>query len=217
MPSNYIKNPQIIVDLRNKFVPVRDQGARPLCLAFAASDLNAFLHQSRDPLSVEYLAYHAYKVAGHNDYTLGLDCDSVLATLELKGQPIELKLPYDLNASGPRDLTTPNTIFFKAKGAQLSVATNAIKSLLDNGIAVGLGVILTDEFLLPKPPYVFDDTFSVAGRHALLAVGYGTFDNGDVAILVRNSWGNTWADSGYAWITEKFVNNRAEILITLGK
>lgn len=217
MPSNYIKSPQIIVDLRNKFVPVRDQGVRPLCLVFAASDLNAFLHQLSDPLSVEYLAYHAYQVAGHNNYTLGLDCDSVLAALELKGQPIELKLPYDPNASAPRDLTTLNTIFFKAKGAQFSVATHAIKSSLDNGIAVGLGVILTDEFFLPKPPYVLDDTLSVAGRHALLAVGYGAFDNGDVAILVRNSWGNTWADSGYAWITEKFVNNRAEILITLGK
>jgi C1A family cysteine protease len=205
------------VDLRKIFVPVRDQGTRPLCLVFAASDLNAFIHQLADPLSVEYLAYHAYQLAGHNNYSQGLGCDAVLAALELKGQPVESALPYDLNAYAPRDLASPTSTFFKANGAQFPAVINEIKNSLDKGIALVLGVILTDDFFLPKSPYVFDETSGAAGRHALLAVGYGKFENGEIAILVRNSWGNSWADLGYAWLSEKFVNSRAEILITLGK
>jgi hypothetical protein len=44
-------------------------------------------------------------------------------------------------------------------------------------------------------------------RHAVIAVGRGEVD-GHRAILVRNSWGERWADGGYGWLTERFLGPR---------
>lgn len=46
------------------FGPARDQGARPTCLAFAASDLHAGVREAWTPLSCEFLFYHAQRRAG---------------------------------------------------------------------------------------------------------------------------------------------------------
>jgi hypothetical protein len=41
-------------------------------------------------------------------------------------------------------------------------------------------------------------------RHAVIAVGHGKVD-GQRAVLVRNSWGPSWGDAGYGWLTEQFL------------
>jgi co-chaperonin GroES (HSP10) len=41
-------------------------------------------------------------------------------------------------------------------------------------------------------------------RHAVIAVGHGEI-KGQRAVLVRNSWGDSWGDGGYGWLTEKFL------------
>jgi hypothetical protein len=51
-------------DLRSMFGPVRDQGARPTCLAFAASDAHAAVRPDWVPLSCEFAYYHALKRDG---------------------------------------------------------------------------------------------------------------------------------------------------------
>lgn len=56
----------IAVDLRGHFGPVRDQGDRPTCLAFAASDSHAGLRPGWAPLSCEFAFYHAQRRAGRS-------------------------------------------------------------------------------------------------------------------------------------------------------
>lgn len=53
-----------IKDLRSAFGPGRNQGARPTCLAFAASDTHAALRADWSPLSCEFAFYHAQRRAG---------------------------------------------------------------------------------------------------------------------------------------------------------
>jgi hypothetical protein len=47
------------VDLRSLFGTARNQGSRPTCLAFAASDTHAALRSGWVPLSCEYAFYQA--------------------------------------------------------------------------------------------------------------------------------------------------------------
>jgi hypothetical protein len=49
------------VDLRSLFGTARNQGSRPTCLAFAASDTHAALRSGWVPLSCEYAFYQAQR------------------------------------------------------------------------------------------------------------------------------------------------------------
>ena len=54
----------VSVDLRSKFGQARNQGLRPTCLAFAASDAHAGMRVGWTPLSCEYAFYQAQRRAG---------------------------------------------------------------------------------------------------------------------------------------------------------
>lgn len=45
------------------------------------------------------------------------------------------------------------------------------------------------------------------GGHAVTLVGYGTWD-GRRSFLIHNSWGTSWGDGGYAWISAEMVRAR---------
>jgi hypothetical protein len=83
----------VSTDLRCLFGPVRDQGARPTCLAFAASDTHAGLRDGWCPLSCEFAFYHAQRRAGRLP-TTGSVLSAMLDALRLDGQPREEGWPY---------------------------------------------------------------------------------------------------------------------------
>ena len=105
---------EIDVDLRGLFGPVRDQGARPTCLAFAASDSHAGLRAEWDPLSCEFAFYHAQRRAGRT-VAQGAELGAMLDALRIEGQPVEAGWPY-LDAA-PAD--PPNSSSIASNLAQI--------------------------------------------------------------------------------------------------
>ena len=44
-------------------------------------------------------------------------------------------------------------------------------------------------------------------NHAVNIVGYGTAADGTNYWIVRNSWGTSWGQSGYAFVRRNSINN----------
>lgn len=210
----------VLVDLRHLFGPVRNQGGRPTCLAFAASDAHAALRGTWTPLSCEYAFYHAQRRANRPP-NVGTDLSSMLASLKEDGQPDEIGWPY--LAAIPKDIAAwrpPSNVgqLFGRSGTAITHSVNQIIQELNAGRCVLLLTMLSQTFYQGSPLGIFDpppgEGPEPARRHAVVAVGHGNVA-GQRAVLVRNSWGNTWGSGGYGWLTHNFLAPRIYAAATL--
>jgi len=203
----------VSVDLRPLFGPARDQGARPTCLAFAASDAHAALRGSWTPLSVEYAFYRAQRRAGRPP-SAGARLSPMLDTLREDGQPKESGWPYlAATPADPASWTPPAEVgpLFRRAGEPSGPSLDQLVHELEKGRPVIVLLTLSRSFYTPATQAVVDpaegEAPEPARRHAVIAVGHGTVHS-QRAILVRNSWGPRWGDAGHAWLTERFLGPR---------
>lgn len=210
----------ILVDLRASFGVARDQGARPTCLAFAASDAHAGLRQPWTPLSCEYAFFRAQQRAGRAANT-GALLSSMLQALRKDGQPEEKGWPY--LPAAPADAaswTPPRNVgtLYGRNGATTIHSIDRIIQELERARPMIVLTMLSRAFYQRNPQGVVDpapgEQPEPGRRHAVVALGHGTVD-GQRAILVRNSWGPSWGDAGYGWLTEKFLGPRIYAAATL--
>jgi Papain family cysteine protease len=204
---------EVYHDLRNLFGPARDQGARPTCLAFAASDAHAALRVGWEPLSCEFAFYHAQRRANRSP-AQGTTLPAILDALRHDGQPHESGWPY--LASLPADLSAwrpPPGLgqLFNRAGRSGRGTVEEIVAGLDGGRPVIVLMQISMSFFIAGPDGIVDPAADErpdpAQRHAVVAVGHGLW-NGERVILVRNSWGEAWGQSGHAWLTEAFLTPR---------
>jgi hypothetical protein len=198
-------------DLRSLFGPVRDQGARPTCMAFAASDAHAAVRPGWEALSCEFAYFHALKRDGGapND---GATLAGMLASIKEDGQPPESVWPYlamvpaNITAWKPPAKTEPRYRRASARGRS-SVAD--VVQLLDKDAPVLLTMKLSDAFYLPDADGLVASTEppDPNRRHAVVAVGHGRKGVRRL-ILIRNSWGAAWGVGGYAWLSEDYLAAR---------
>lgn len=204
---------EILADLRHLFGSARDQGARPTCLAFAASDTHAGLRDGWSPLSCEFAYYHAQRRAGRGpDH--GALLSSMLEALRHDGQPKEAGWPYLTTV--PEDLSQwspPSLVgnLYRRQGLGADADLGSIVRSLDQGRPVMLLTMLSASFFQPTAAGIVDpapeEQPEPTIRHAIVAVGHGRM-NGTPSILVRNSWGAAWGLDGHAWLTERFLAPR---------
>ena len=202
-----------LTSLKSLFGPIRDQGMRPTCLAFAASDAHAALRNGWSPLSCEYVFYQAQKHAGRPPST-GASLPSTLEALRTSGQPEEVGWPYlPATPSANETWEPPNSIreLFFRKSRLSTPKVDGIIAELDQGRPVIILLMLSSSFFRPSGKGIVDE---VPGelpepqrRHAVVALGHGTID-GQRAVLIRNSWGASWGEYGNGWLTEQFLNPR---------
>jgi hypothetical protein len=197
-------------DLRHLFGPIRDQGQRPTCLAFAASDLHAALREPWAQLSCEYLFYHAQKRAKRKPHQ-GALLPETLDAVRDDGQPHESGWPYltappaHVSEWKPPPGISP---LFRRAGHALSHNIDAMVSELDGGRPLILLLRLSWSFDWVKPDGVVDEAPGeqpdFSRRHAVIAAGHGEI-SGQRVIIIRNSWGEGWGNGGHGFLTEKYL------------
>jgi len=201
------------VDLRPLFGPPRNQGQRPTCMAFAASDAHAALRSPWAPLSCEYAFYQAQRRASRSP-NKGALLSSMLEALRHDGQPEESGWPY--LPSTPNDAASwspPNNVgpLFGRAGLKSNHVVDRVIAELDQGRPVIVLMMLSRAFFNPSSEAVIHPATGEfpepQRRHAVIAVGHGKVDSYR-AILARNSWGPRWGHGGYGWLTEPFFGPR---------
>ncbi len=204
---------KVIKDLRFRMPQIRDQGSRPLCLAFAGSDFNSAQNNTTVPLSVEFLAYHAYQVDGHSNYSDGLTTNSIAVSLANVGQPTESTMPYCQSASSPQ--TPPSALGhrFYSHATHSSSFIHSIDSQLNADKPTVICIKLCRSFLNLSAPFMLDHVNGHVANHAIVVVGSALSNVSEKYYLIRNSWGPAWGDGGHCWLSESYIKTTAYALL----
>ena len=195
-------------DLRALLPPVRDQGQRGTCVAFAVTAAHEVARAAgtavSEDLSEEALFWGCKIIDGN--WRSGTSFDSAAGALGATGQPPEAIWPYDPRRAAGIQYDPPGTptADWQTSGlGRASVDLASVRAALDAGNAMVLGLTVFDTLFMPSPVGRINAPPAgsrARGRHAVLAVGHDAD-----AVLIRNSWGTTWALGGYGWLSNDYV------------
>jgi len=195
-------------DMRPFLPPVRDQGHRGTCVAFAVTAAHELARSGgiavSEDLSEEALFWGCKLTDGN--WRSGTSFSSAATALGATGQPLEDVWPYNpRRAAGIRydPPCTPTPDWHKSGLERTSPELTSVRGQIDAGRPVVLGLTVFDTLFIPTPAGRIDAPATGSpgrGRHAVLAVGHGAD-----ALLIRNSWGSTWAIGGYGWLTNEYA------------
>lgn len=203
------------LDLSEDLIPVRDQGCRPTCLAFAASDAHARARgYPKVALSPEYAFFHAAQRLGALSSGQGVTMAAMLGALEGEGQPEERHYPY---ASLPpaQPLPSPPNPFphptYKRVADRHSSEVDHVIDSLRASQAVIVILDITQQFdrAAGNPALVEVAAGDrIRGRHAVVAVGLACDRQGVEYVKIRNSWGQGWGHEGHAWLSLPYLKQQ---------
>jgi C1A family cysteine protease len=195
---------EVKVDNRADFGPVRNQNPLPTCLAHATSTAHRKVRGLNDRLSAETLHFHA----NGGDLESALSVNQLQVALRNEGQPKKVHcdpIPTD----DPGTWSPPQNVrHFKSDSENHDWEMQEVVELISKSYSPVLGITFPREFYEPEAPWIMREGEPV-GRHAVLGIGYGDYDNG-TAVLIRNSWGVDWGDSGHVWLAPSFIKSHLE-------
>lgn len=200
------------VDLRDKFEPVRSQGAMGSCTAFAATAVMEAMDNSKERLSPLFFYYAERKVMESDGMSkasrkdTGANMPLAANTAVKTGTTSEKLVPY---ADGKEGLAYDATEehYAAAQKFRMKKKVNVktvpgMKASLAAGKPFIMAIILYDSFMTRTVARTGEMMMpmkgeTIQGGHAVVAVGY---DDEKQAFLVRNSWGDDWGQGGHFWM-----------------
>ncbi|MCA9248454.1 MAG: C1 family peptidase [Planctomycetales bacterium] len=214
------------VDLREFFLPIREQLEHPGGVAQAAVDLIEYFDVRclgrMVRLSSQFVLHSARAVMDESTPE-SVDFRSIWKAVRRFGVPDERLWRPNTQAAGEE----PPSYLYAFDDACRSLqyirldrrnqsgkkTLRTVRKFLNAGFPVAFGIGLPESSLLTGT-FLYRPALDVVARgHALVAVGY---DDRRLcatrgALLVRNSWGTRWGDSGYGWLPYSFVEQQLAV------
>jgi len=205
-------------DFRCDQTPVRNQGDRPTCVAFAVSAAHEWAAADqivRSPEDAMWAGHQVGTVPGREEISVAW----ALAGLDQHGHATEHAWPYGLprwHDGRPAAAHDPaNRRALPATRALPGAGFEAVADELSHGRPVVLTLrVVRAAWRQPDGTIDAEPNRKTPGNHAVLAVG--SLSSPD-RIVVKNSWGPHWGDGGYGHVTRRYLDHyglRAHVLET---
>ena len=199
-----------ISDYRAVQTPVRDQKTRSACVGFAVAAAHEWMRPG-SIRSVEDVLWAAHQIGG-DPAVEATSVEYALSGLDRHRHALEHAWPFE---TPPFPAARPTSACDSVNQTDF-VGWRRIPKLgseeVAEEVAKGTAVILTLG-VVPGAWRPDGQVDAVPGRkapgcHAVLAVGVTQPDQAP-SILVKNSWGPAWGDSGYGYVSGRYLEGYA--------
>jgi len=202
-----------------KWVPqVLSQGATSSCTAHAFAGAIGVLESQANipylPVSRLFIYYNARKYASDRIKDSGSSIRYAAKGMAKFGVPDEKYWPFSMLKINSQPTWNPQRYAWHRRGGEYYVIPDLgagrvmkIKLALLEGYPVVFGTPIGETFKSRKGSYLIDKPRSgeeIVGGHALLIIGYVENSEG-LSFEILNSWGDSWRDHGYAWLSENYI------------
>jgi len=196
--------------IRNKMSPVKNQGREGACAGFAGVAVKeyqekidyGFTDDRYVDLSERFLYEEAKKISGHREGTTLKAIAKVLVDRGVCQEHFWKYIPKDPQQSLPG--AHHNALKFKVEPVYVRITNEKeLKASLIKFGAIIIGVMVYRNWYRQKDGHIPDATFcdkikGVLGGHAITITG---FNNITQRYEFKNSWGESWGNSGYGYLS----------------
>jgi len=200
-----------LIDLRNKFGPIYDQGRLNSCSANAICSI--FNYDIPDFYGSRLFLYYNERLLNNNVLEdTGAYLSDGIESLKIYGLCSENDWKYDIskyNIKPPDYCYEKSLKYYLTEAFNIDNNLNNIKACLINNEPIVLGIAIYESFetisvsktgIIPMP----DPNERFLGGHAIIICG---FDDNKKIFIARNSWGIYWGDKGYFYIPYDYILN----------
>jgi C1A family cysteine protease len=202
-------------DFRSRYPRVWDQKSLGSCTAHAVGAAALYVDIYDKDMSIVvpsrlFIYYMTRALEGSIGQDVGATIRNSIKAVSRFGYPVEDSWPYETRRFSERP---PNEVISSAFRERIGSYErvdrdlNHFKEILSQGYPIVLGFSVYDSMYstrvemsgripVPKKGEKFH------GGHAVLACGY---DDERQALIIRNSWGESWGEKGYGYLPYAFI------------
>jgi C1A family cysteine protease len=199
------------IDHRGIQSHVRNQGNRPTCVPFAVTAAHQWMAADSQILSPEHALWGAKQVDGMPL----IEATSVYSTLVAArrlGSVLESDWPYcnpSWPSPPPASVTSCSRLQLGEWRPMENPSIDSIANALRTSAVILTVFFVTEAWLMAASTGIVDlaPPASPVDAHAVLAVGITSGNcTADQSIIFKNSWGVNWGQSGYGYMTQRYVS-----------